>query len=77
MGIANIINAFDPELITIGGAIALNNPKLILRPIKKYVREYAINRIPKIMITPLGEDIVLLGAAAAVFHELGKPFNPF
>lgn len=67
IGFANLINAYDPELITVGGAIALNNPKLVLNPIKKYIKNYAFNRIPEIRITPLGEGIVLYGATAAVF----------
>jgi glucokinase len=62
IGIANVINAYDPELITIGGSITLNNKQLVLKPIKKYVKNYVVNRIPKIKITPLGEDIGLLGA---------------
>lgn len=71
-GFANIINGYDPELITIGGAIALNNPSLVLKPLMKYLRHYVINRMPKIRITPLGEDIVLYGALALVF----KPPEP-
>jgi glucokinase len=63
-GFANIVNAFDPELITVGGSIALNNPDLVLTPIKKRIDSYLINRKPKIMITPLGADIVLFGALA-------------
>ena len=62
IGIANVINAYDPELITIGGSIALNNKQLILKPIKKYVKNYNLNRLPEIKITKLGEDIGLLGA---------------
>ncbi|MDI6806854.1 MAG: ROK family protein [Candidatus Aenigmarchaeota archaeon] len=70
IGFANMINLFDPELITVGGSIALNNPRLVLQPIKKYVRKYAINKIPEIRITPLGEDTGLLGAliVAKKFH---------
>ena len=58
------MNAYDPELITIGGSVALNNPDLILTPIQRYVARHVINRLPEIMITPLGGDIVLYGALA-------------
>jgi glucokinase len=68
IGIANVINNFNPSLITIGGSIALKNPKLMLKPIKKYVKDYAFNRIPKIMLTPLGENAVICGAIAMVFY---------
>ena len=71
IGFANINNLYDPELITIGGAIALNNSELILEPILKHIGEYTVNRIPDIRITSLGEDIVLYGAIvlAAKFEE--------
>jgi hypothetical protein len=38
---------------------------MVLSPIKKYVKDYALNRVPKIMITPLGEDVGVYGAVAA------------
>ncbi len=64
IGFANIVNAYDPELITIGGSIALNNPKLILEPIKENIGKHTINRVPEIKITPLGQDAVIIGALA-------------
>lgn len=64
IGFANIVNAYDPELITIGGSIALNNPRLILDPIKENISKYTINRVPEIRITLLGEDAVIIGALA-------------
>lgn len=65
--ISNIIVAYDPELITIGGSVALHNKEVIIQGIKKYVDHYL--KVPKIQITKLGEDIGLLGAAAAVFQK--------
>jgi glucokinase len=64
VGFANVVNAFDPELITIGGSIALNNPELILAPIMENIDRHLLNRRPRIMITPLGDDVVLYGALA-------------
>jgi len=69
IGIANIINVYDPEIITLGGSIALKNPKLVLDPINKYINRYIINRKPKIILTPLGEDVVLYGAFALSFGK--------
>lgn len=68
VGFANINTSFDPELITIGGAIALHNPSLILEPITSQIKEYTINRVPEIRITPLGDDIVLYGAIALAMN---------
>jgi len=70
IGFANVINVYDPELITVGGSVALNNPELVLPPIRRYVGDYAINRVPRIELTPLGGDVVLLGALASVLHGL-------
>jgi glucokinase len=67
IGIANVIAAYDPELITIGGSVTLNNTKLVIEPIKRFIKDLSVNRIPKIDITPLGHDIVLYGALAMNF----------
>ncbi len=64
IGFANLVEAYDPELITVGGAIALANSKLVVEPIRQMIRHYCLNRIPKIKITQLREDIVLKGAIA-------------
>lgn len=63
--ISNIIVAYDPELITIGGSVALNNPKFILDGINKYV-DHCL-KPPKTQITKLGDDISLLGVTATIF----------
>jgi glucokinase len=65
-GIASVVNCYDPEVVFLGGAIALNNEELVLRPIAKYVDAYATNRMPKVTITDLREDASLKGAMAIV-----------
>ncbi len=77
IGMANLINAYDPSLITLGGSVVLNNEEYILPYIRKYVKDYAINRIPEIKVTPLKGDIVLYGAVAiALGLEEIKPPRP-
>ncbi|MGB4253654.1 MAG: ROK family protein [Minisyncoccales bacterium] len=66
--VSNIIVAYDPTLITIGGSVVLSNQEIILKGIKKYVDHYL--KVPKIKITRLGKEITLLGAAAAVFWPI-------
>lgn len=70
MGFSNVINAYDPSVIAIGGALSLQHEELIIKPIRKYVGDYAINRVPEIMITPLREDAVLLGAIVAASKHI-------
>jgi glucokinase len=71
-GFANIINAYDPSRITVGGTLALKHPQLILAPLKKHLHRYVLNRLPEIAITSLGDDIVLHGALAMVFQPSRK-----
>jgi glucokinase len=73
VGFSNIVNTFDPELITLGGSVALNNPRLVLNPILKGIDQYIINRKPEIIITPLEGDAVLTGALALSLCAHLKP----
>ncbi len=65
IGLANVINSYDPELITLGGAVIVNNKEQIMKPILKNISQHAINRVPKVKLTSLGEDICLKGALVA------------
>jgi glucokinase len=77
IGFSNIVNAFDPELITIGGSVALNNPDLIINPISRGIERHLINRRPEIRLTPLGADVVLYGglAIALLLREGSNEYN--
>ena len=72
IGFANVVNAYDPSLITVGGSVALENERLVIDPIKKHLREHACNRLPEVILTPLGADVGLYGAVAA----FSKSFLP-
>jgi glucokinase len=61
-GIASVVNVYDPEVLTLGGSIALRNPDFIKLSLARIGR-YIVNRRPTILLTPLGDDVVLLGAA--------------
>jgi glucokinase len=68
IGFANVINAYDPEVIVVGGSVALNNKELLFEPIEKKVGDYVVNRLPEIKFTSLGDDVGLYGAIAAGFY---------
>jgi len=55
-------------LNTLFSFVHLDNPELVLKPIIANIREYAVNRAPKIIITPLGGDVVLYGATALALN---------
>lgn len=67
LGVANVVNMFDPTLITIGGGVALSNPELVIRPIRELLPKYTVNRVPEVMPTPLGDDACMLGALSLAF----------
>jgi len=64
-GVSNVIVAYDPEIIILGGAVVLNNRKIILSYLKNNIDKFL--PLPKIIVTPLQEDVSLFGAAALVF----------
>ncbi|MCD6369871.1 MAG: ROK family protein [Thermoproteales archaeon] len=70
IGLANIVNVYDPSLIVLGGSVVLNNVELVLKPVKKYIGDYVVNRLPRIEVTRLGGDVGLYGAIGAVLLEM-------
>lgn len=71
-GISNVVNAYDPELITVGGSVALNNQALVMGPIRRHIKSYSINRVPRIVITPLKKSIILAGAVAYMLDATSR-----
>jgi len=68
IGMANVVNVYDPSLVTMGGSGVLKDRDLVMKPIEEHVRDYTRNRIPKILVTPLSEKVGLYGAVAAVLR---------
>lgn len=69
IGIVNIINIFEPEMVVVGGGISAQGEYLI-KPIRKYVRENAfVKNAPIADIVPakLGNDAGIIGAAMLGF----------
>jgi glucokinase len=66
IGFANVVNAYDPSLITVGGSVVLRNKRLVLPLIRDKAKHYALNRFPRIVATPLAEDVGIYGAIAVV-----------
>ncbi len=61
-GIASVINVYDPEVVSVGGSVALRNPDF-MNLVFDRVKEFLINREPELTLTPLGDNAVLIGAA--------------
>ncbi len=74
-GIANLVNILNPQLIVLGGSMALGWQDLIAPGLDQYVRErvFPLNaRYFNLQFTRLGEDIVLMGCAAALLHRINN-----
>jgi glucokinase len=67
MAFANLVDLYDPSIISVGGGVALKNTDLVISPIVARLAEYAFNAPPSVVATPLGEDAPLLGAILSVF----------
>lgn len=67
-GFATITHYYDPEIIIIGGAVALRNRSIFLKETLNYLDQFIMKGIrkPIITYTELGEDIVLKGALALI-----------
>ena len=71
IGLVNIVNIFNPEIIIIGGGMAKMGD-MLLNPAKQVVKERAFPlpaQAVEIVPTHLGDDSGVLGAAAFAFHE--------
>ena len=68
-GLSTVIVAYDPEIIILDGPVVTNHFALVMQPAIEHLDEYLPR--PGIIISPLGGDAPLLGAAAGVFDSAG------
>ena len=74
LGLANLINIFDPELIVIGGGLS-NTGDTLLEPAFKVARERAYKEAfhsVRFAAAELGRDSGVLGAAAFALREMRR-----
>jgi glucokinase len=76
IGMVNLVNIFNPELIIVGGGVA-NMGELLLEPARQVVRERAFKLAAgavRILPAQLGEDGGVLGAAIFAYSQSGYDF---
>jgi predicted NBD/HSP70 family sugar kinase len=61
--VAAVTSVIDPELIILGGGIG-GNGELLIKPMEKRLRSLLRVPSPKIVVSALGDDAVVLGALA-------------
>jgi glucokinase len=65
MGVANIIHAYAPLVVYVGGAVALHNEELVLDPVRERLDDMVFTNLPEVSLTTLGDDVVVRGALAS------------
>lgn len=78
IGLANLVHAYAPITISVGGAVALNNPELVVDPINERLSDLVLTNVPDVQLTSLTEDVVVHGALASALRADGhtRPENP-
>ena len=70
VALAAIANAYDPQIISVGGGIALAHPEL-LEPIRGEMLRHLNVIPPEVRLTPLGAAVTEWGAVAVARRLLG------
>lgn len=73
IGITNLVNIINPDIVVLGGGVITGLQDLLLEPVKKHVKENAFSLNQKdliIEVTKLGDDIGLYGCIAAIAKNI-------
>ena len=74
LGVANLVHAYAPRVVSVGGAVALNNPDRVVDPIRTRLGDAVLIDVPEVRVSDLGEGAVLKGAlASALTRGTGDP----
>lgn len=72
LGISNVINIFDPQMVVIGGGIT-NEAEMFFEPLREYVSQFSMFKqsfpVP-IVPAKLGDDAGLKGALALISQSI-------
>lgn len=68
-GVADLVHAYAPEVLYVGGAVARNNPELVVEPLRERVPPLVMSQVPEIQLTSHGDETVARGALAAALTE--------
>lgn len=67
IAVANLVSAFDPEIIVLGGGVS-QSADLLIRPIMTRI-ELAIPNPPRLVVSDLGLKATVMGAVTNVLHN--------
>jgi glucokinase len=69
IGVSNLANLYDPEAVIFTGGFARNNWDIIHEYLEREVREQAFSQNTQLLLTELGDDAGLVGAAALMLRK--------
>ncbi|WP_232701520.1 ROK family protein [Halobacterium wangiae] len=70
LGVANLVHAYAPDRVAVGGSVALNNPDDVVEPIRERVGDHLMVDAPAIHLTEFGDDVVVTGAVLAAVRAV-------
>ncbi|MHB8263314.1 MAG: ROK family protein [Acidimicrobiales bacterium] len=79
LGLANLILAFDPEIIVVGGGFGTGMGEKLLKPVRELLpellREYSEAQIPRLAVARLGEGAGAVGAAINAIQHIAPRWD--
>jgi glucokinase len=79
VGIASLVNVFDPQLIVLGGGLVTTG-NLLLTPTRASYEHFVFARpyreLPDLVLARLGTDAGLVGGALLALHQYSVPRRP-
>lgn len=69
VGVANVVHAYDPEIVVFGGAVAVENPARVVEPVRERLPSALVVDPPAIAVAELGDRAGLVGALAIASTE--------
>ena len=72
-GLISIVNLFEPELVVLGGGVTRSG-ELLIEPVRAAVRAGAMRpagEAVEVVLSPFGERVGVVGAAAIVYDRAG------
>jgi len=69
LGVATVVHAYAPVVVYVGGAVALDNPELVLAPVRERLPDLVATNVPDLERPTLGDDVVVKGALASALPD--------
>lgn len=64
IGVAAVVHAYAPIVISIGGSVALNNPSVV-EAVRDRLPDLVMTNVPELSLSELGDEAVVYGALAS------------